>query len=223
MLNLPKSTQVDKLVPKERFYTKESSKTKRFFINLIDKVIWANKISPTTLNISTQTYPELQIFEVRIKSVDNVINKVILLIDSKIPYPVLFLLHFEDKMKAILSIKQVTNEKTVILEQFETDWQDIEQLKLDLKGNSVDTIYENYLYQINSEFPLGGNFEDRIVKYKQIKSIKKEITKINHKMNTEPSLSKKQALARYRNTLEKKINEVDAQLSIPTRAFTPFW
>jgi len=208
MLNLPKSTDVRRIVPKERFYEKEPTKIKEYFVTHIEKIIWANKISPTTLNISSKAYPELQVFEIYLKSVDKKLNDVIRLIDSKIPYPILFLLICKNEIKAILSFKQIKEEKIVIIEQFETDWQDLKNFKLELKGNSVDTIYENYLYQIEPILHFGDNLDENIDKLKQIKALKAKIEKINRKIKNEPSIAKRQELARKRNSLEDEIKNI---------------
>jgi len=203
MLNLPPSTEVGKIVPKERFYAKEPSKTKDYFTTHIEKISWVNKISPTTLNISARSYPELQVFEVRFKAVDKKTNKTIRLIDSKIPYPVLFLVCYRNELKAMLSVKQVKGDKIVVIEQFETDWHDFEGFKLEMKGASVDAIYENYLYQITDKLNFGGSLEENMNKYKQIKALKTAIEKINRKIKKEPSVVKRQELARERNALEQ--------------------
>ena len=208
MMNLPKSTEVGRIVAKERFYAKESYKIKDYFVNTIEKIIWANKISPTTLNISSKKYIELQVFEVYLKLVDKKLNDIIRLIDSKIPYLILFLIIYKSEVKAIISYKQVKEEKTVIIEQFESAWQDAGSFKLGLKGNSVDAIYESYLYQIESDLHFGDNLDENIDKYKQIKKLKAEIEKINRKIRKEPSIAKRQELARERKELEGRIEEI---------------
>jgi len=208
MLNLPKLTEVNKIISKERFYEKEPSKIKEYFVNNIDRIIWANKISPTTLNISSKKYSELQILEIYLKSIDKKLNNIIRLIDSKIPYLILFLVIYKNGIKVVTSFKKIKEEKTVIIEQFEQDWQELENFKLEIKGNSVDTIYENYLYQIEPNLHSGGNLEENIDKYKQIKALKAEIEKINRKIKNEPSIAKRQELARKRNKLEDEIKNI---------------
>jgi len=205
MLNLPKSTHVGRVVSKERFYEKEPSKIKEYFVTHIEKIIWANKISPITLNINSKAYNELQVFEIYFKSVNKKINAIIRLIDSKIPYPILFLIIYKNEIKAITSFKKIKDEKTVIVEQFEKNWQELENFKLELKGNSVDAIYENYLYQIETSLHFCDNLEENVDKYKQIKALKAEIEKINRKIKNEPSIAKRQELARRRVILDGKL------------------
>ena len=124
------------------------------------------------------------------------------MIDSKIPYPVLFLVCYRNDIKAMLSVKQVKGEKTVVIEQFETDWQTNESFRLEMKGASVDAIYENYLYQIAAGLDAGGSLEENMSRYKQIKAWKTAIQKINSQIKKEPSVVKRQELARERYLLE---------------------
>jgi hypothetical protein len=197
MLQLLKSTEVNIPIPEEQFYEKESYKIKQDFVDHIEGILWRNKVSPTTLNISSKIYRELQIFEVRVRNMDDCLNQIIRLIDSKIPYPVLFIITQQTKdVKAIISYKKILDEKINIEELFETD-----KLSLQLKGNTVDAIYANYLYQIVS-FDYGGSLEENFGIYKYIKNIQNQIDKINQQIRKELSVAKKQALARKRKDLE---------------------
>ena len=205
MLNLPPSTEVGKTVPKERFYAKEPSETKDYFTTFIEKINWANKISPATLNISARVCPELQVFEVRLKAFDKKINKIIRLMDGKIPYPVLFLVCYRNELKAMLSVKQVKGDRTIVVEQFETDWHESKGFRLKMKGISVDAIYENYLYQIATGLDSGGSLEENMNRYKQVKAWKAAIDKINRQIKKEPSIVKRQELARERYLLEQQM------------------
>ena len=118
----------------------------------------------------------------------------------------MFLVCYRNDIKAILSVKQVKVDKTVVIEQFETIWQTNEGFRLEMKGASVDAIYENYLYQITPELDFGNSLEENMSKYKQIKALKTAIEKINRKIKKEPSVVKRQELARERNILEQKLN-----------------
>ena len=207
-LKLPKTTEVGKVIAKERFYEKEPAHIKAYFVAHIEKIIWVNKISPTTLNVFAQNYPELQVFEIHFKSVNKKMYDMIRLIDSKIPYLILFLAVCGNERKAIISFKQIKEIKSVIVEQFQNEWQDMGNFKLELKGNSVDAIYENYLYQIASGLHFGDNLAENVAKYKEVKCLKAAIEKINRKIRNEPSIAKKQELARRRNDLERRTAQI---------------
>ena len=70
MIELPASTIVNKMVPKNAFYKHidVSSRMKNLFVSDIEKIIWANKISPFTLCVSDGRYVhEITVFDVLLK------------------------------------------------------------------------------------------------------------------------------------------------------------
>ena len=85
-MDLPASTVVNRLVPKEKFYSKTSvsGKLRQQFTDEIEKIRWANKIAPSTLNITSKEYAELQVFEIVLKQ-SEISASVLKHIDSFIP------------------------------------------------------------------------------------------------------------------------------------------
>ena len=149
MINLPTSTLVNRFIPKEKFYRKTTVNTKlrELFTNEIEKIVWTNKISPTTLNITANDYLEMQIFEILLKKSD-ISSQILKHIDTFIPYPILFILKKTDLIKLVISFKEPASKNNVmkVTDYFDTNWQI--DINLEMKGRSVDEIYKNYLYQI---------------------------------------------------------------------------
>ena len=54
MIKFPDDTKVGKNVPKNVFYKhlEVSTKMKRIFVNDVERIIWAYKFAPSTLNVS---------------------------------------------------------------------------------------------------------------------------------------------------------------------------
>lgn len=209
-MDLPASTVVNRFVPKEKFYSKTevSPKVRQLFISEIEKVTWSNKIAPTTLNISSGKLLELQVFEILLKSHD-ISESVLRHIDKHIPYPILFIIKRDSSVKAAISFKEqnqrVENNMKVDT-YFSTNWST--DIDLQLKGNSVDSIYQNYLYQIAPQLKNDSNptTKQAVESHKVNLKAQKQIDQINKQMKTEPSIAKKQELARQRHQLEKDLN-----------------
>lgn len=209
-MELPSSTKVNRFVPKEKFYSKTSINTKirQLFTNEIERITWANKLSPETLNISAGEYKELQIFEVTLKS-DEISNSILKHIDTFIPYPILFILRKPGAMKATISFKE-SNAKSENLMKvdtyYDTGWR--RTLELELKGRSVDEIYKNYLYQIAPKLKdvKQTTTKAAIEVSKERASIERQIEATKRKMANEPSIVKRQELARQRHDLEQELN-----------------
>ena len=67
MLGLPKSTEVNRRIPKQKFYENLtiSPTLKRVFVEKIKVIWWRNKIAAATTNLAAgETVTELEVFEV---------------------------------------------------------------------------------------------------------------------------------------------------------------
>lgn len=208
-MNLPQSTIVNKLVPKEKFYSKTSVNTKlrQLFTEEVEKIRWANKISPDTLNITADEYAELQVFEITLKGAE-LSTAVLKHIDTFIPYPILFILKKESALKASISFKESTvkNEHQMKVDTyFDTSWK--QSLDLEIKGRTVDEIYRNFLFQIAPSLKETNqkNTKAAVETNKEKQAIERQINAINKKISSEPSIAKKQELARERHALEQKL------------------
>lgn len=208
-MNLPASTIVNRIVPKEKFYSKTSvsNKLRQQFINEIENVRWANKIAPDTLNITNNVYTELQVFEITLKQSELSLS-VLKHIDTFIPYPILFILKKPNAEKAVISFKEpgIKNENHMKVDSYyETNWQ--KELSLELKGRSVDEIYKHLLFQIAPKLQAANMPDTRsaVESNKEREKIQKQVDIINKKIASEASLAKKQELARKRHDLEQRL------------------
>ena len=105
MLGLPKSTEFNRRIPKQKFYENLtiSSALKRIFVEQIRVIWWRNKIAPATMNLAAgEAVTEIEVFEVCL-SAPQLDEAVLRQIDKEIPYHILFLLEYEGKYQACLS------------------------------------------------------------------------------------------------------------------------
>ena len=94
MLGLPKSTEFDRRIPKQKFYENltVTPEIKRIFVEQIKTIYWRNKIAPTTLNLAEgKTVIEIEIFEIRLEEA-KLDEAVLRQIDKEVPYHIVFLL-----------------------------------------------------------------------------------------------------------------------------------
>lgn len=97
MLGLPKSTEFNKRIPKQKFYENiaVTPAMKKAFVEQIKIIYWRNKIATTTLNLAAgEQVTEIEVFEVRL-SAPKLDESVLRQIDREIPYHTLFLLEYE--------------------------------------------------------------------------------------------------------------------------------
>ena len=108
MLELPKSTEFNRRIPKQKFYENltVSPALKRVFVDQIKVIYWRNKIAATTMNLAVgETVTEIEIFEIKLN--ENKLDKAILRqIDKEIPYHIIFLLEHEGRYQVCTAYKE---------------------------------------------------------------------------------------------------------------------
>lgn len=158
MLGLPKSTEFNRCIPKQKyykdFYTKKSisNKAKNYFENQIKSIIWENKIDSTTMKIEKGIFvEEIDVFRVELYDY-KIDDSVIYIIDENIPYHILFVLEYNNKRKYSLSYKEISREAETINIQkiFQSDWLSEDEDLLKFSGISLDDMYENLLNSISN-------------------------------------------------------------------------
>lgn len=196
MLGLPPSTEVNKFVAKQKFFDRAdlSPAVRQSFTSDIDKIVWANKIAPKTMNISASGgIEELEIFHIKLKT-DRFNEKVLEAIDKAIPYYILFVLEYNGKFQLWLGYKEKNANganKTNIIRYFNSDWQ--REPQIFLQGNSLNSIYENFLSQLSNNLINPASEQDiktKVNKTVEIQNLEKQIEKLTRKMLAEKQFNR---------------------------------
>jgi len=198
--NLPKSTEINKFVAKANFYKRANitPKTHNLIERQIDRITWTNKVASTTMNVSSGDILEFQVFHIQLKTPD-LDNAVPVFIQKSVPYPILFVISGARGVRA-LAVAKNADSKPVTLA---TDWQP--NLLFEVKGNSTDSLYKNYLLQLSPSYAaVGGDTE----KHSETTKLKREIDTLSIKIKREIQISRRQDLARERHELETKLKEL---------------
>ncbi|MGP5216325.1 DUF4391 domain-containing protein [Psychrobacter celer] len=123
----PTSAIVDRPIPKKKLYEQgaANSKLKQKFIDEVEKITWAYKLSAGTLNIQTDTlFQEVQIFRIVARTAD-IDTKIIKYIDKLIPTPVIFEVIYNDKVQVVAAYKRVSQadkSKIVLNKYYSSAW-----------------------------------------------------------------------------------------------------
>ena len=210
MLGLPKTTDFNKRIPKEKFYENLNGNptVKKSFVEQIKVIYWRNKIAATTTNLAAgTTVNEIELLEIKLKT--NILDEVVLRqIDKEIPYHILFILEYEGKYQAWTAYKEASAGNTAfkVNQYYHTDWVAEEELPLKLEGLSVDAAYENFVYQIAGDIlqaENGESLQDAVERDKNIKKLKKQIEVLQAKIRKEKQLNVQMKL----NGELKKLNK----------------
>ena len=127
LFDYPQKALFGRIIPKNKIYDHSgASKTlKNIFVSQVDKIIWAYKLAPETINIHEIKFiSEIQIFEITLRTHDFKMD-ILQAIDKAIPFPILFECVFEDKIKMIAAFKRpndADSTKWVISDYFASEW-----------------------------------------------------------------------------------------------------
>ncbi|MBR4569649.1 MAG: DUF4391 domain-containing protein, partial [Candidatus Riflebacteria bacterium] len=107
MFGLPKTTEFNKKIPKQKFYEKLdiTPALKRVFVEQIKAIYWTNKIAASTVNLAVgKSVTELEVFKIELTS-QSLDLSALQLIDKAIPYHNIFALCYNDRYQLVSSYK----------------------------------------------------------------------------------------------------------------------
>ena len=214
MLGLPKSTEFNKRIPKQKFYENLSvtPELKRVFIDQIKVIYWRNKVATTTMNLATgDTVTEVEVFEVKLATPQLDIS-VLRQIDKEIPYHIIFMLEYDGKYQAWTAYKETTasgNNAFKVGMYYHTEWLAESELPLKVDGLSIDKVYENFVRQIAGDALQTANDEtlkESVERDAKRQQLEKQITVLQVKIRKEKQLNKQIQL---NAELKKLIKELE--------------
>ena len=215
MLGLPKSTEFNRRIPKQKFYENltVSPALKRVFVEQIKVIWWRNKIAATTMNLAAgETVTEIEVFEVCL-STPQLDEAVLRQIDKEIPYHILFLLEYEGKYQAWTAYKEAAGSGTSAFKvgsYYHTDWMEEAALPLKLDGLNTDKVYENFVRQIAGETlsKAGETLKESVERDARRKELQKQIAAFQVKVRRERQLNKQVLLNTELKHLKKELEEL---------------
>ena len=216
MLGLPKSTEFNRRIPKQKFYENltVSPALKRIFVEQIRVIWWRNKIDPATMNLAAgETVTEIEVFEVCL-SAPQLDASVLRQIDKEIPYHILFLLEYEGKYQAWTAYKEAAGSGTNAFRvgsYYYTDWMKEAALPLKLDGLNTDKVYENFVRQIAGETLTSGTGEtlkESVERDTRRQELQKQIAALQVKVRRERQLNKQVQLNAELKRLKKELEEL---------------
>ena len=199
MLGLPKSTEMNKQLPKKAIYAKFQMNTasKDKIDADISHIVIVNEISPSRINIPAgEEVGSFFVLLVALKKKD-FDEKTIAALSQLIPQNILFVLEFEGQSKLAIY-------RTKLMQ---TDWKPTESCTIELRGLTLDKVWENAIRSLelgvwNEELSLDENLaiHDRRSK------LEKEIAKLEKQARAEKQPKKKFELVQQIKMLERRIN-----------------
>lgn len=218
MIGLPKSTEFNRRIPKQKFYENisVSPTLKRVFIEQIKVIYWRNKVTATTMNLAAgETVTELEVFEVKLNG-QQLDESVLRQIDKEIPYHILFLLEYDGKYQAWTAYKEAAafgSNAFKVGTYYHTDWLPETELPLKVEGLSVDKVYENFVRQIagdalRSEEGKTESLKESVERDNRRQELEKQIAALQTKVRREKQLNKQVQLNAELKKLKNELEEL---------------
>lgn len=216
MLGLPKSTEFDRRIPKQKFYENitVSPTLKRFFIDQIRVIYWRNKIAATTINLAEgEIVTEIEVFEIKLTG-PQLDESVLKQIDREIPYHIVFLLEYEGKYQVWTAYKEAVmsgSNAFKVGSYYHTDWVDEQDVYLKLDGLNLDVAYENIVRQVGGEALQSENQEslkETVERENRKKELLKQIEALQAKIRKEKQLNKQVQMNYELKIIRKTLEEL---------------
>ena len=199
MLGLPKSTEMNKQLPKKAIYAKFQMNTaaKDKIDADISRIVIVNEISPSRINIPAgEEVGSFFVLLVALKKKD-FDEKTIAALSKLIPQNILFVLEFEGQSKLAVY-------RTKLMQ---TDWKPTESCTLELRGLTLDKVWENAIRSLelgvwNEELSLDEN----LALHERREKLEKEIAKLEKQARAEKQPKKKFELVQRVRALQKQLD-----------------
>ena len=213
MLGLPRTTEFNKRIPKQKFYENiaVTPALKRIFVDQIKIIYWRNKIAASTVNLAPgKTVTEVEIFEVKLASTPLDVA-VLRQIDREIPYHIIFLLEYEGNYQAWTAYKEASSGSTAfkVGNYYHTDWLPEEELPIRIDGLDLDTVYENFVRQIAGEAlqaeTKDESLSDSVAREEKRRQLQKQIETLEAKIRKEKQLNKQVEMNAELKILKKEM------------------
>ena len=202
MLGLPRTTQVNRRVAKEKLYQNAAlaPQTREMIKDQIDSVFWRNKLADSTMAISAgETVAEIQIFEIQLRQRE-LDKRVLPAIAKAIPYKILFILVFGDEAQVWIEVSGTF---------YNTDWQPLGGFALKFEGLNLDAVYENLARQISGgRLGTEGDIEEAVDRDKQRQRLERDIVALEKKLLREKQFNKQVELNGELKRLKKELEEL---------------
>lgn len=212
LYRLPQRALFNRRIPKNKFYEHlaADTKLKNLFIEQVENIIWKYKLAKETINLEpTPEVQEIQVFEIHLKQ-KTLATEILENIDRAIPYPILYVLIYQEEGKLVIAYKQrsqIDEDRFVVKSYYESFWQPVSEIVVDLpSGLNLNAVYEGYVRRL---LPVQASkdeaLEVTVERYLEIEKLKREIDRLEKKIRNEKQFNRK---VEYNLELQRKRREL---------------
>ena len=216
MMNFPKTTEFNRRIPKQKFYSNlsVSPQIRKIFVEQIAAINWTNKLAPTTLNVkSGERVTEIEVFHLLLnqKGLD---ERVLQLIDKEIPYHILFELEYEGQIQVWIGYKeesQTRAETFKVNRYYQTDWMTKDEIHFEIAGLNMDALYDGLIKQAAGDslrIEANESVGVAIQRTEEKEKLEKQILALEKKLYKEKQFNRQVQLNTELKILHKQMEEL---------------
>jgi hypothetical protein len=211
----PPNSAFGQIVPKQKIYdrAKPAASLKELFVSQVERIIWAHKLAPETINIhSTDSVTEIQIFTLSLKN-PQLKTEVLSCIDRAIPFPIIFELRYQQTYKVAAAYKYPNpgnKDNWKISDYFATDFfsSDTKRQPLPVCLN-MESLYENLLRPLLPCPPLNNEtLSDHIKRIELIAHKRHSLQKLHAQIKKEKQFNRQIGINAQIRALNKEIQSL---------------
>lgn len=218
ILKYPQSTIVNRVVPKTMFYKfmEVNPRMKTRFVNDVVNITWLYKLAASTLNVTdTEDMKEIEVFVLNLKQPDCPTD-LFSFIDTNMPHHIVFILLHDNHAMQIINYKDWaddTHTKFKITQSFTSSWVALDNLHLQIDGQSLPRIYDNFVAQVSG---IGdhkaGSMADIVALKKQMAAVEAELKTLQKRMRKEPQLDRQMLMNKQVKAKRKELDSLKMKL-----------
>lgn len=219
LIAYPKQAAFGRVLPKNKIY-ENSGATKRLkdlFVEQVEQIVWQFKLAPETINLPARPgVPEIQIFSIQLKTTE-LHEDVLRCIDGAIPFPILFELTYESRVRVIATYKrpvlsggEADAARWVSSNYFATDWLSAGSERATMPvALHMGGLYEQLLHRL---IPLHARpqetLADLVVRVEQVQAKQRELDKITARLAKEKQFNRKVEINAELRKLKAELDEL---------------
>ena len=208
----PSQASVGRPVAKSKIYAhaKPTAALRALFVEQVESITWAYKISPETINLPAKpAVPEIEVFEVALKLPD-ASHSVLRCIDKAMPRPILFNLRFEGHTQPIAAYKRpsdAASDQWVLGDYHAAPWQKDGEARPALPvALDLQSLYEQLLRQhLAVPARAGESLRDQLDRLAAAAAKRAEAAKLEARLNAEKQFNRKVEINAQLRTIRSEL------------------
>ena len=203
----PPNAAFGRVLPKSKIYerTQPTTAVKELFVRQVEQIVWQYKLAPETINVQgTTIVPEIQIFRITLKT-GELKPEALRCIDQAIPFPLVFELCHEGKVKSIAAYKRPSAADAAnISPYFAADWlpEDTPRHPLPVVFD-LETLYAQLLAPLLPYPPRQGeSLQAQVDRMDQIGQLQRELERCEARLAKERQFNRKVAMNAEKRELQ---------------------